>query len=334
MDANLTTSSNNCQISMINKPTKKVIQQAAELLHEGKLVAFPTETVYGLGAAATNPAAVKQIFSVKGRPRNHPVIVHLADVKQLEQWARVIPPFAWRLAQQFWPGPLTLLLPKAAGVSDAITGQQDTVGLRIPAHPIAQALLKAFGEGIAAPSANRFGQISPTLAEHVQQELGSRVDLILDGGPCSCGIESTILDCSGEQPRILRPGIITASQLSAVVGTLAINITPDAPRVSGALASHYAPQTPLQIVAAPFVAAPPDAIVLAMHPPAHLSPSLQWLQMPTDPLAYAHDLYAALRFADAQGCSLILVEEIPAGEEWDAIRDRLQKAAAEKPENS
>ncbi|MEO8040870.1 MAG: L-threonylcarbamoyladenylate synthase, partial [Betaproteobacteria bacterium] len=224
------------------------IERGAALLRAGGLVAFPTETVYGLGADASNPVAVRRVFDAKGRPADHPVIVHLADRGQLGSWAREVPDAANRLADAFWPGPLTLVLKRALGVSDLVTGGQDSVGLRVPSHPVAQALLRSFGGGVVAPSANRFGRISPTTAEHVRAELGMRVDLVLDGGASDVGIESTIVDVSGAVPALLRPGMIGLAQLEAVLGRLVVSPSSDSPRAPGTLAAHYAPTTPLQLL--------------------------------------------------------------------------------------
>jgi L-threonylcarbamoyladenylate synthase len=237
-------------------PSDADYERAVDLLRAGELVAIPTETVYGLGADAANPAAVAKIFAAKGRPADHPLIVHLAGHDAVDHWAEQVPAVAWELMETFWPGPLTLILKKQAWVPDAVTGGQDTVGLRVPGHPVALELLRRFaavaGEhaGIAAPSANRFGRISPTTAEHVREELGDRVPLILDGGPCAVGIESTIVDCSRGEPVILRPGHISAAHLEAVSGVQPRLVAGGGtPRVSGALEAHYAPQTPLRMVA-------------------------------------------------------------------------------------
>jgi L-threonylcarbamoyladenylate synthase len=224
------------------------INQAVNILRTGGLVAFPTETVYGLGADARNSEALAKIFAAKQRPMDHPLIVHLADVSQLTDWAREIPESAHQLADIFWPGPLTLILKKARGVVDLVTGGQETVGLRIPSHPVAQALLKEFNSGIAAPSANRFGRISPTSAEAVREELGQSVDLILSGGQCEVGLESTILDLSSDIPVILRPGMITGLQIESILNIPVLYQKKNAPRVSGALESHYAPDTPLALI--------------------------------------------------------------------------------------
>lgn len=305
-------------------------------------MAFPTETVYGLGADASNPAAVAKIFAAKGRPQDHPVIVHLAGIELLPLWASEIPPAARRLAAAFWPGPLTLILKRAAGVPDCVTGGQDTVGLRIPGHPVALELLKAFaGEeggrafsGVAAPSANRFGRISPTTAAHVRAELGDAVDWVLDGGECSVGIESTIVDLSRGRAVLLRPGQVTPAQIAAVLGSEVELPDAAAPRVSGALDSHYAPRTPLYLIAAAELPARLTALrgkklaVLARgEAPAGLN-DVSWQTAPRAVAGYAHELYASLRRLDALGCAAILVEAPPAAPEWQGVNDRLRRASS------
>ncbi len=223
------------------------IARAAAILRAGGLVAFPTETVYGLGADASNASALRRMFAAKGRPSDHPVIVHLQAAEELTRWSREMPAIAQRLADRFWPGPLTLVLQRAAGVLDAVTGGQETVGLRVPAHPMARRLLQAFGGGIAAPSANRFGRVSPTTAQHVRDELGGAVDLILDGGACEVGIESTIVDLSTGAAILLRPGRISATAIEQVTGQPVLSATSASPRASGTLAAHYAPTIPLRL---------------------------------------------------------------------------------------
>ncbi len=313
------------------------VSRAARLLREGELVAFPTETVYGLGADASNPLAIAKIFAAKGRPAEHPLIVHLPGVAHLERWAIDIPEAAGKLAAAFWPGPLTLILKRHPDVPDAVTGGQDTVGLRVPNHPLALQLLREFAGGVAAPSANRFGRISPTMAAHVRDELGAAVAMILDGGPCAVGIESTILDLSDGEPRILRPGMLDAAALGAVLGCPpASGGKQNAPRVSGSLEAHYAPRTPLQLVAPDELAeAASSALgagrrvaVLAPEPFALAHPSLAWWPASADPAQFAHDLYAGLRELDAAGCDLVLVAAPPAHEAWRAVADRLRRAAA------
>ena len=314
------------------------IERAVALLRAGDLVAFPTETVYGLGADAANPAAVAKIFAAKGRPADHPLIVHLPGASHLARWAREVPPEAERLAAAFWPGPLTLILKRQANVPDAVTGGQDTVGLRVPSHPLALELLQAFDGGIAAPSANRFGRISPTSAAHVREELGERVPLVLDGGACPVDSMPTILDLSRGTPVLLRPGFITSADLARVLGRApeVAAAQTAAPRVSGSLDAHYAPRTPLQLVSSDgLLFALRDALV-AGEKVAVLAPTVQaishdlvtWKQSPAEPAGFAHDLYASLRELDALGCVRILVQQPPAGEAWLAVNDRLRRAAA------
>ena len=317
--------------------------RAVELLRAGELVAFPTETVYGLGADASNPAAVAKIFLAKGRPADHPLIVHLAGHDAVDRWAEQVPDVAWELMETFWPGPLTLILKKQAWVPSTVTGGQDTIGLRVPGHPVALELLRRFaaiaGEhaGIAAPSANRFGRISPTTAAHVKEELGDRISLILDGGPCTVGIESTIVDCSRGEPVILRPGHISPAHLEAVFGRRpAIQTVVGAPRVSGSLDAHYAPQTPMRLVAGERLL---DFLNVQRHkgdrcgviahsqPPQAGMPHL-WKLLAADPVGYAHDLYAALREMDHAGVALIAVEALPETAAWAAVADRLRRAVA------
>jgi L-threonylcarbamoyladenylate synthase len=307
------------------------IKDAAETLRRGGLVAFPTETVYGLGADASNPAAVARIYRVKGRPAGHPVIVHIGDVGQLRLWAREIPEHAARLADRFWPGPLTLVLRRAAGVRDDLTGGQDTIGLRIPGHPVALDLLREFGGGIAAPSANRFGRISPTSAEHVRADLGSDVDLILDGGACEIGIESTIVDLSRGKPVVLRPGRIAEEDVAEVLGVTASPRDAASPRAPGALLSHYAPRRPLRLIESEewgrrMLRTSARTGVMSFHARPAGDASAIWIVGSSDPQRYAHDLYANLRALDSSGCDEILVEEPPASPAWAAARDRLSRA--------
>jgi L-threonylcarbamoyladenylate synthase len=311
-----------------------------ETLRAGDLVVFPTETVYGLGANAADPAAVRKIFQVKGRPTDHPVIVHLDNPRYLHRWVSDMPVSAEKLAARFWPGPLTLILPKAEKVNDVVTGGQDSIGIRVPSHPIAQQLLTAFGGGIAAPSANRFGRLSPTKPEHVRDELGTAIQVILDGGESPIGLESTIVSCLGNEARLLRPGFITRSQLEQVVGKLAVGGV--VPRVSGDRRLHYAPSTPLAIVASDdleryageFVARQEKVAVLAMRPPLDTQRNMTWINAGKKPDAYAHNLYNHLRTLDSAGCVRILVQELPAGERWAAILDRLQRASGIEDDDS
>ncbi len=317
------------------------LARAVAALRAGLLVAFPTETVYGLGANARDAAAVARLYAAKGRPADHPVIVHIASAEDLALWAREIPSAAQALAARFWPGPLTLVLKRAMGVRDAITGGQDTVAVRCPDHPLALDLLaaaKAAGiDGVVAPSANRFGRISPTAAAHVVAELGDAVAVVLDGGPCAVGIESTIVDLSTGAPRVLRPGMLAEEDLRACVGASADDDgRAPAPRVSGALPAHYAPRAPLELVEAgqcvERVATlrakgesvglfAPRAIVDACALPAHA------VVAPAAADDYARRLYASLRELDESGCSRIVVAAPPAAPAWRGIRDRLSRAA-------
>jgi L-threonylcarbamoyladenylate synthase len=312
------------------------ITRAAAQLKAGELVAFPTETVYGLGADASNADAVRKVFAAKGRPADHPLIVHIADTAQLANWAREIPQAVHTLAQKFWPGPLTLVLKRHPKVPDAVTGGQDTVAIRVPSHPVAQALLRAFNGGIAAPSANRFGRVSSTTAAHVREEFGDTVACVLDGGATDVGIESTIVDCSGAAPTLLRPGMITPQQIEAVLGKPLAAPQAKTPRVSGMLDKHYAPQTPLMQMEGDLVVELAHSLVrqgkhVAVLARTKLQPlldNLTWVAAPVDAAGYAHDLYANLRALDHAGCDAILVEQPPDEAEWLAIRDRLNRAAA------
>lgn len=300
------------------------LEQAVAILKRGGLVAFPTETVYGLGADAANARAVGEIFRLKGRPADHPLIVHMSGAAQLDRWAADPPASARLLAGAFWPGPLTLVLKRRAWVPGVVTGAQATVGLRVPSHPVALALLERFGGGLAAPSANRFGRVSPTTAAHVRTEFGVALP-VLDGGPCAVGLESTILDLSGNAPRVLRPGVISATELEAVLQQPLVTGTAASPRVSGSLKSHYAPQTETHLVddVTPY-SLETDA-VLARRP--QTSAAARWLALPADPAAYGHLLYAALRELDASGSTRILIERPPETPDWAAVRDRLGRAA-------
>ncbi|MCK6389640.1 MAG: threonylcarbamoyl-AMP synthase [Azonexus sp.] len=323
------------------QPAESDYLRAVDLLCAGELVALPTETVYGLGADAANDQAVGKIFAAKGRPADHPLIVHVADTQAVDQWAQDIPDIARNLMRAFWPGPLTLILKKQAWVPSTVTGGQDTVGLRVPGHPVALALLQGFAQaktpaGIAAPSANRFGRISPTTAAHVAEELGDRVPLILDGGPCAVGIESTIVDCSRDVPAVLRPGHISPEQLEGVLGFRpAIETAQGAPRVSGSLEAHYAPITPMRLVGAAqlleFLNAQRHrgghcAVIAHSQLPQAGMPH-RWRMLPADPVGYAHALYAALRDMDHAGADMIVVESLPTSPAWVAVADRLRRAA-------
>ena len=319
-------------------PDPAQIEEAARLLGAGELVAFPTETVYGLGADAANPAAVARIFAAKGRPRSHPLIVHVSNFAAAREWAGGVPDSAARLADAFWPGPLSIVLPRSARVPDSITGGQSSVALRAPAHPVARALLAAFGRGIAAPSANRYGRIRPTRAADVREELGDRVSLVLDGGSCAVGLESTIVACLDGRVTLLRPGAISRSQIADVVGTV---VDPDenAPRAPGRQHTHYAPGTPLSIVdgadlrreVEEALAAGERIAVLARSDAVEVSDKLIWRRMPAGPAAYGRTLYASLRELDAAGAGRILVEAVPPDESWAAVADRLARAASRGP---
>ncbi|MGE0029637.1 MAG: L-threonylcarbamoyladenylate synthase [Steroidobacteraceae bacterium] len=317
------------------QPDPARIEEAVQRLNAGELVAFPTETVYGLGADAANPAAVARIFAAKGRPPSHPLIVHVSGLAAAREWTASMPAAAQRLAEAFWPGPLTLVLPKASHVLSAVTGGEPSVALRAPAHPVARALLAAFGRGIAAPSANRYGRISPTRAADVWEELGDRVALVLDGGQCEVGLESTIVACLGGRVTLLRPGAISRSQVADIVGTVADPDGP-APRAPGRQRSHYAPRTPLVIVAGAALRGEVDralatddrVAVLAQCAAPFASEHLVWRQLPQQPAGYGRSLYATLRQLDRAGAARILVEAVPADESWAAIADRLARAAA------
>lgn len=312
------------------------LERAAQLLRAGALVAFPTETVYGLGADAANPEAVAGIFRAKGRPAEHPVIVHLPSAGDLQHWASHVPDSARRLADMFWPGPLTLVLGRADGVSDAITGGQDTVGLRVPGNPVALALLRAFGGALAAPSANRFGHVSPTTADHVIEEFGDEVAAVVDGGRCSVGVESTIVDLTGSQPRLLRPGMIRVDAIEAELGVPLERVGDrQGPRASGRLASHYAPGAALELVdgealdmrAEACVRAGERVAVLARREAKAHEAGATWIEMPRQPIQFARALYAELRRADAGRPDRILIESPPQSAGWEAIVDRLSRAA-------
>ena len=303
------------------------IRRAAEILRAGGLVAFPTETVYGLGADASSREAMARLYAVKGRPADHPVIVHFASAEDAFSFSSEIPQAARTLAQRFWPGPLTLILKRSERAGNFVTGGQDSVGLRVPAHPVARELLQAFGGAIAAPSANRFGRVSPTTAAHVREDLGDDVDLVLEGGPAEVGIESTIVDVSGAHALLLRPGAITLGQLSEILPVR--EKTVETIRHSGGLERHYAPRTPAKLVPVHEldreIARLKDKVaVLAFSRPDERVD--YWLRMPRDPLAYAQRLYAALRELDGAGCEAILIESPPASPEWAAVRDRLRRA--------
>ncbi len=313
------------------------IRRAVELLCKGRLVAFPTETVYGLGADASQAAAIARLYKAKGRAGTHPVIVHADTAEAVFEWASVVPEQARQLAARFWPGPLTLILKRASHAGDFLTGGQDTIGLRVPAHPVAQQLLQGFRiakkglAGIAAPSANRSGSVSPTTAAHVRADLGRDVDLVLEGGASEVGIESTILDLSRASPVVLRPGDISAEDIANVLGNPLAQADAGAPRVPGSHVRHYAPRTAARLVGsgeldAAIAQLGTSAAVLAFSPPDERVD--YWLRMPREPRAYARRLYAALRELDDAGCEAILIETPPDSADWAAVRDRLRRATA------
>ena len=332
---------------MILSANEATIAQAAQALREGQLVGLPTETVYGLAANATDDAAVARIFVAKGRPADHPLIVHVASVDQVSLFAAQVPDFAQKLMQAFWPGPLTLILPRQPGVASASAAGQDSIGLRCPSHPVAQALLRAsltLGvTGVSAPSANRFGRVSPTTAAHVQSELGPDL-LILDGGECDVGIESTIIDCTRGEPVLLRPGHITRTQIEAACG----HVVPGkdapqqvsglaAPRASGTLESHYAPRAKVRLMSAQDIRAKLQALGphannlglwSAERPDEGAGAGVLWRVQPQRAEQAAHELFSVLRDLDARGVQQIWVQWPPETPEWEGVRDRLQRAAA------
>jgi L-threonylcarbamoyladenylate synthase len=302
------------------------IEEALQALQAGDLVAIPTETVYGLAADAMNVAAVKKIFALKGRPADHPLIVHIASSDFLTAWAKNIPAITYQLTDKFWPGPLTLILDKREDIPDIVTGGQGTIGLRSPNNPITLELLKHFDGGLAAPSANRFGRISPTSAQHVKNEFGLDTPLILDGGPCHIGIESTIVDLSQSPARILRPGQISFEELLPYIPDLEYGAHQSSPRVSGDMEAHYAPRTPL------FMVTRDRLITMAMNKQSvvlcfdNLPNGLEGLSITKNAAQYAQQLYANLRNLDQYQAEQILIEQIPENNEWLAIADRLQRA--------
>jgi L-threonylcarbamoyladenylate synthase len=304
------------------------VRRAAQILRAGGLVAFPTETVYGLGADASSAEAVARLYAAKGRPADHPVIVHFSTAEGAFTYAREIPDTARKLAEKFWPGPLTMVLKRSPQAKDFVTGGQDSVGLRVPSHPVAQALLREFDGGIAAPSANRFGNVSATTAAHVIGELDA--EFVLDGGPSEVGIESTIVDLSGEGITLLRPGRISALEIEDLLKVKVQKKGQDSPRHSGGLERHYAPKTPARLVPphdldAEIAKLGADAAVLAFSKPDERVD--YWIRMPKEPQGYARKLYAALRELDGAGCGTILIETPPETAEWDAVRDRITRAA-------
>ena len=332
------------------RATAADIETAVATLRNGDVVAFPTETVYALGANAADPRGVARVFELKQRPTTHPLIVHVDQMRFLHRWVREMPSAAERLAAKFWPGPMTLVLPRQPQVLDLVTGGQDTVAVRIPAHPMAQQLLTAFGGGIAAPSANRYGRISATRADHVREEFGDGIR-ILDGGDCQLGIESTIVAFVDGQVRLLRPGSITRAQIEAEIGPIVVGAaqvteagTADTgmsliPRVPGSDASHYAPETPLQIVldqnldarVAELAAADERVAVLAQRPARRALRQVTWTNAGRNVDRYTRDLYAHLRRLDNSTSTVIVVQAVPGTDAWAAVRDRLQRASAATP---
>jgi L-threonylcarbamoyladenylate synthase len=314
----------------LSKCSTDSIKAAAQSLIAGHLVAFPTETVYGLGADATNESAIAKIYKAKGRPADHPLIVHIASIDAIDQWAQDISEYAINLARDFWPGPMTLVFNRSDLAKDFITGNQNTVGLRVPNQSIALALLKEFeslgGKGIAAPSANRFGAVSPTTAQAVKDELENyldqRNDMILDGGPCQVGVESTIIDCTSQTPQILRLGAITKEMIQESTGLLVIVEAPTDIRVSGSLESHYSPNAKVVLDTYPTSGEGFIAIDSIQTPPGAIR-----LAAPSSIEGFARDLYSALRFADAQGLTKVCVIQPQGPGLAAAIRDRLKRAA-------
>jgi L-threonylcarbamoyladenylate synthase len=307
------------------------IERACEILRRGGVVAFPTETVYGLGADATNAAAVRRVFEVKGRPPTNPLIVHVSDASVARRYAAVWPAAADALADRFWPGPLTLVLPKSEQIVAEATAGRDSVGLRVPNHPLALEMLRAFDGAVAAPSANRSNRVSPTTTQHVRDELGNAVDLILDGGPCDVGIESTVLDLTGQRPRILRPGHVSREQIEAVIGT--VEMFSGAVAATTAAASpglqerHYSPHTPAYRYDGQVQVTPGSGvIVLGLFYRRRQLGNAMFIEMPPDPAEYGRHLYEALRELDAMGLERILVQMPPEEPVWIAVRDRLMRA--------
>jgi len=315
------------------------IASAAAALAAGELVAFPTETVYGLGARAEDDVAVAKIFAAKGRPADHPLIVHVAEAADARAFTTVVPPLAQRLIDAFWPGPLTVIVPRTAGIAGAAAGGQSTIGLRCPAHPAARALLRAARAlgvpGVAAPSANRFGRISPTTAAHVLDELGGALP-VLDGGACEVGIESSIVDCSRGRAVLLRPGVLTRERIEAALGEPLHAADASAPRASGTLEAHYAPRAALRLMPTAQLCTALQmlgkaALGLAVYSRTvqpRAAGAVRFAAMPARPEAAAHELFSVLRELDADGVSLIWVEEPPESSDWDGVRDRLRRAAA------
>jgi L-threonylcarbamoyladenylate synthase len=319
------------------------VAAAAQALARGELVAFPTETVYGLGARADSDAAVARIFEAKGRPADHPLIVHVASLAAARAFAARWPAAAEALGRAFWPGPLTVIVPRVPTLGTAAAGGQSSIGLRVPAHPVAQALLRAAAAsgvtGVAAPSANRFGRVSPTTAEHVLAEFGPQLR-VLDGGPCAVGIESAIVDCTGEPPALLRPGQLTRGHIEAALGQRLAERSAASPRASGTLEAHYAPRATVVLLDESELAArtqrPPTGHERGIGVYSRRAAALGWLhrRMPEEAGAAAHELFAALRAFDDAATHTIWVARVPAEPSWDGVRDRLERAAAATPPSS
>jgi L-threonylcarbamoyladenylate synthase len=327
----------------IEAATDENISRAVASLRAGAAIGLPTETVYGLAADAGSPEAVAKIFSAKGRPADHPLIVHVASADAAKAWAATWPEAADKLAAAFWPGPMTLIVRRAAHVLDAVTGGQDTVGIRVPSHPVAQAVLRQFAgdghanAGLAAPSANQFGHVSPTTAAHVAAEFPDRALMILDGGACDVGVESTIVDVSGEHVRILRPGRVRASEIERVLGAPLAEHGSDVPRVSGALASHYAPRTQTLMLATPRLkmqlrafrqaqVKQPMRCVITHSFDAEPAGHLRAIRLAADAETWEYELYALLRTLDEERYATLIIEAPPETPEWDAVNDRVKRA--------
>jgi L-threonylcarbamoyladenylate synthase len=317
-------------MEIISNPTRDEIKMASKALKDGHLVAFPTETVYGLGADATNEKAINRIYSVKGRPRDHPLIIHISSINQMDKWAIDIPEYAIKLAKKFWPGPMTVILKRSGLAKNYITGNQDTVGLRVPSHPVTLSLLEQFqrigGDGVAAPSANKFGRVSPTFASDVINEIGNdlgKSDLILDGGQCFIGLESTIIDCTGEIPSILRPGKITLEILKeSFEFETSVSNSFNTTRVSGLLEQHYAPKVKILLNQSPLIGQGYLALSTFITPAGVVR-----LASPKSLEEFARDLYASMRKADVLGLSYLVIQQPTGNGIAVAIRDRLIKAA-------
>jgi len=327
-------------IPWIEPPTEENVTRAVAWLRAGEIVGLPTETVYGLAADAGNADAVAKIYAAKGRPVDHPLIVHVASADAAKAWAATWPEAAEKLAAAFWPGPMTLIVKRASHVLDAVTGGQDTVGLRVPSHPVAQAVMREFGGGLAAPSANQFGQVSATTAEHVAAEFPDILLFILNGGACDVGVESTIVDVSGDTVRILRPGRVRANEIEQVLGVALVPVTDgasDAPRVSGSMASHYAPRTPtimleerrLRTQLRAFRQAQdrgPSRCVITHSFDVEPSAKLRAIRLAGDAQTWEYELYALLRSLDSERYGQLIIEAPPQGPEWEAVNDRVQRA--------